>query len=174
MALPWWQHHKHFHWYDYHCYLCLQCFDTVGWAAGRGEQWGAGVVIRLVWGVHTCIRPTWCHCHSLSLASGKSRLVFTFPVPAHPGSPGQRAVKCVCVCVTITVTILLPSVLWHCWLGVRKSIRPVKIEWWGVGVVVCSKVQIVCIWSSCHPKTVSSLASFKSRLVLPLWYWLIL
>jgi len=21
------------------------------------------------------------------------------------------------------------SVLWHCWLGVRKSIRPVKIEW---------------------------------------------
>jgi len=25
----------------------------------------------------------------------------------------------------------LPSVLWHCWLGVRESIRPVKIEWWG-------------------------------------------
>ena len=24
---------------------------------------------------------------------------FTFLVPAHPGSPGQRAVKCVCVCV---------------------------------------------------------------------------
>ena len=36
-------------------------------------------------------------------------------------------------------------------------------------------VQIVCIWSSCchcHPKTPSSLASFKSRLVLPFWYWL--
>jgi len=28
-----------------------------------------------------------------------------------------------------------PSVLWHCWLGIRKSTRPVKIEWWGVGVV---------------------------------------
>jgi len=53
------------------------------------------------------------------------------------------------------------------WLGVRKSIQAVKIEWWGVGVVIC---QIVCIWSSwchCHPKT---LASFKSRLVLPFWY----
>jgi len=25
-------------------------------------------------------------------------------------------------------------VLWHCWLGVRKSVRAVKIEWWGVGV----------------------------------------
>jgi len=24
---------------------------------------------------------------------------FTFLVPAHPGSPGQKAVKCVCVCV---------------------------------------------------------------------------
>jgi len=50
----------------------------------------------------------------------------------------------------------LPSVLWNCWLGVRKSIRPVKIEWWGVGVVsVWSEVQIVCVWSSwfhCIPK----------------------
>ena len=27
------------------------------------------------------------------------------------------------------------SVLWHCWLGARKSIRPVKIEWRGAGVV---------------------------------------
>jgi len=33
----------------------------------------------------------------------------------------------------------LPSVLRHCWLGIRKSIRPVKIELWGVGVVICLK-----------------------------------
>ena len=26
----------------------------------------------------------------------------------------------------------VPPVLWHCWLGVRKSSRPVKFEWWGV------------------------------------------
>ena len=31
----------------------------------------------------------------------------------------------------------MPSVRWLCWLGVRKSIRPVKIKWWGVGVVIC-------------------------------------
>ena len=31
----------------------------------------------------------------------------------------------------------LPSVLSRCWLGGRKGIRPVKNEWWGVGVVVC-------------------------------------
>jgi len=29
------------------------------------------------------------------------------------------------------------SVLWCCWLGGRKGIRPVKTEWWGAGVVIC-------------------------------------
>ena len=28
--------------------------------------------------LQTCIWPSWCHCHSLSLASVKFRLVFTF------------------------------------------------------------------------------------------------
>jgi len=37
------------------------------------------------------------------------------------------------------------SVLWHCWLGVRKSIRPVKIEWWGVGVVICLERGADCL-----------------------------
>ena len=31
----------------------------------------------------------------------------------------------------------LPSVLWRCWLGGRKGIRPVKTEWWGAGMVIC-------------------------------------
>ena len=32
-----------------------------------------------VWSeVQTCIRPSWCHCHSLSLAAVKSRLVLPF------------------------------------------------------------------------------------------------
>jgi len=31
----------------------------------------------------------------------KIQIVFTFLVPAHLGSPGQRAVKRVCVCVLI-------------------------------------------------------------------------
>ena len=39
-------------------YGCLQCFDAVGWAAGRAsglqktEWWGAGVVICLERGAH--------------------------------------------------------------------------------------------------------------------------
>jgi len=53
----------------------------VGWQEGhpackKQEWWGAGVI---VWSkVHTCIWPSWCHCHSLSLASVKSRLVLPF------------------------------------------------------------------------------------------------
>ena len=37
---------------------------------------------------------------------------------------------------TLHISILMPSVLWRCWLGFRKSIWPVKIEWRGVGVVM--------------------------------------
>jgi len=34
-------------------------------------------------------------------------------------------------------SIYMPSVLWRCWLGGRKGIRPVKTEWWGAGMVIC-------------------------------------
>jgi len=37
----------------------------------------------------------------------KIRIGFTFLVPAHPGSPGQRAVKRVCVCVCEAVVVAL-------------------------------------------------------------------
>ena len=44
------------------------------------KKLSSGVLAWLsVWSeVHTCIRPSWCHCHSLSLASEKSRLVLPF------------------------------------------------------------------------------------------------
>jgi len=67
----------------------------------------------------------------------------------------------------------VPSVLWHCWLGGRKGIRPVKNLSGGIlaWLSVCSKMQ-TCIWPSwCHCHSLS-LASVKSRLVLPFWYWL--
>ena len=34
-------------------------------------------------------------------SSSKIQIGFTFLVPAHPGSPGQSAVKRVCVCVVL-------------------------------------------------------------------------
>ena len=35
----------------------------------------------------------------------KIQVGFTFLVPAHPGSPGQRAVKRVCVCACVCVSV---------------------------------------------------------------------
>jgi len=37
--------------------------------------------------------------------SSKIQIGFTFLVLAHPGSPGQRAVKRVCVCVCVCVCL---------------------------------------------------------------------
>jgi len=44
------------------------------------KKLSGGVLVCLsVWSkVQTCIWPSWCHCHSLSLASVKSRLVLPF------------------------------------------------------------------------------------------------
>ena len=43
------------------------------------KQSGGVLVWLSVWSkVQACIRPSWCHCHSLSLASVKSRLVLPF------------------------------------------------------------------------------------------------
>ena len=68
----------------------LQCwvnaFSALTLLVGRQEEYPAckklsgGVLVWLsVWiKVQTCIWPSWCHCHSLSLASVKSRLVLPF------------------------------------------------------------------------------------------------
>jgi len=64
--------------------------------------------------VQTCIWPSWCHCHSLSLAPVKSiQIGFTSLVPAHPGSPRKRAVKQVCVCVlTLNYNVCTKNSSW--------------------------------------------------------------
>ena len=50
--------------------------------------------------VQTCIQPSGCHCHSLSLASVKSRLVFPFWYRLTWVVPDKGPLNgCVCVCV---------------------------------------------------------------------------
>ena len=87
-------------------------FDIVGYSAltllvGRQEghpackkteQWGAGVVICLEQGADLHMAqlmplPLTVSCFS------KIQIDFTFLVPAHPGSPGKRAVKRARACV---------------------------------------------------------------------------
>jgi len=66
----------------------------------------------------------------------------------------------------------LPSVLWRCWLDGRKDIQPVKKLIGGVLAWLCVWSEVwTCIWPSwCHCHSLS-LASAKSRLVLPFCYW---
>jgi len=82
---------------------CLQCFDAVGWTAGRAsgllktEWWGAGVVIslELVADLHMSqlmLLPLTVSCFS------KIQIGFTILVLADPGSPGKRAVKYITGC----------------------------------------------------------------------------
>ena len=84
-------------------FVLLQCSDAVGWAAGRkktNEWWGAGMVVCLERGADLYMAqlmplPLTVSCFS------KTQIGFTFLVPAHPGSRGQRAVKRVCVLLTL-------------------------------------------------------------------------
>ena len=51
-----------------------------------------------VWSkVQTCMWPSWCHCHSLSLASVKSRLVLPFWHRLTWVVSEKRQLKCECV-----------------------------------------------------------------------------
>ena len=98
-------------------YYCLQCFDAVGWVAGRHpacKKRSDRVLAWLsVWSeVQTCIWPSWCHGHSLSLASVKSRLVLPFwywltRVVLDKGPLNE----CVCVCACVRVCACALSLL---------------------------------------------------------------
>ena len=128
---------------------CSCAFSALTLLVGRQEghlackKLSCGLLAWLsVWSkVQTCIWPSWCHCHSLSLASAKSRLVFTFLVTAYPGSPGKWAVKRVCVIVIPTVTdrrhctpllevdFSSPPQAYFCWISQSMSLSA-SVDYW--------------------------------------------
>ena len=65
-------------------------------ACKKTERWGAGVVICLEQSADLHMAQRISLPLTVSYFS-KIQVGFTFLVPAHPGSPGQRAVKRVCV-----------------------------------------------------------------------------
>ena len=111
---------------------------------------------------------------------------FTFLVLAHPGSPGKRAIKWFKWLHYLLkkgvrslsknywrfslVTVWLPSVLWHCWLGGRKGIRPVKTEWWGAGVVICLERCVDLHTAQPMPLILTVSCFSKIQICLPFWY----
>jgi len=82
------------------------------------KQLSGGVLAWLsVWSkVQTCIRLSWCHCRSMSLAFVKSRLVLPFwyqltRVVPDKGPLNGCVCVCVCVCVIVTcgITVLVDN-----------------------------------------------------------------
>ena len=66
----------------------------------KTEWWGAGVVICLERGADLHVAQLKLMPLPLSVSCfSKIQIGFTFLIPAHPGSPGKRAVKQVYVCL---------------------------------------------------------------------------
>ena len=62
---------------------------------------------------------------------------------------------------------------WHCWLGGRKGIRPVKkTEWWDAGMVMCLGKGADLYMAQLMPLPLTISCSSILRLVLPFWCWL--
>ena len=73
--------------------------------------------------------------------------------------------------------MLSASVLWRCWLGGRKGIRPVKTEWWGTGVVICLERGADLHMAQLMPLPLTVSCFSKIQIGLPFWYrltWVIL
>jgi len=92
-----------------HPFSALNPFSALTLLVGRQEghlackKLSGGLLAWLsVWSkVQTCIWPSWCHCHSLSLASIKSRLVLPFWYRLTWVVPEKGPLNgCVCVCGT--------------------------------------------------------------------------
>ena len=99
-------------------------FSALTLLAGRQEghpackKLSGGVLAWLsVWSeVQTCIWPSCCHCHSLSLASVRSRLVLPFWYRLTQVVLDKGPLNgCVCVCVCVCVC----SVRWMCGVKVK-------------------------------------------------------
>jgi len=152
--MPW--HDQHTFWllysmtsrviYTLLCYVSDLAFCaltlSVGWQEGHPacKKLSGGVLAWLsIWSeVQTCICPSWCHCHSLSLASVKSRLVLPF---------WYRLTRVVlekgllngCVCVLLVIFVLnmtvlsrILALLHQIWIGVLAPIpdrEPRKNGW---------------------------------------------
>jgi len=70
-------------------------------ACKKTEWWDAGVVVCVEQGADLHMAKLMPLPLTVSSFS-KIQIGFTFLVPAHPGSPGKRAVKCVCVSMVFT------------------------------------------------------------------------
>ena len=118
-------------------FTSLQCFDPSVlchcWLGGRKgirplkTEWWALAWLSVWSEVQTCICPSWCHCHSLSLASVKSRLALPFwyrltRVVSEKGPLNG----CVCMCVCYKSTGWAKKVGPHSWPNFCQILTDLK------------------------------------------------
>ena len=110
----------------------------VGWQEGHPacKKLSGGMLAWLsVWSeVETCMRPSWCHCHSKSLASLKSRLVL--PLWYQPTWVGLEKGP-LNVCVT------------H---GKYSQTKTMFNVYW---IIICQSTKLLAVWWLRHPRKVN-------------------
>ena len=120
-------------------FVC-NAFSALTLLVGRQEghpackKQSGGVLAWLsVWSdVQTCIWPSWCHCHSLSLAPVKSRLVLPFWYRLTQVVLEKRPLNG-CCCVVVCVCILLNKrfdLIWEWFLEQSGSAVTWLIKQW--------------------------------------------
>ena len=125
-----------------HCVAFSALTLLVGWQEGHPacKKLSSGMLAWLfVWSeVQTCIWPSWCHCHSLSLASVKSRLVLPFwyrPIRVVPEKGPLNG--CVCYYTALLFQFLCISL---------ASVQSVLYMGWRVVTVICGRDMIAIFW----------------------------
>ena len=93
----------------------------------------------------------WTSWSNLARNAVRSTLSIYTQIQGYSTVPLTILCNTTCICACLCTICLHCSVLWCS----SKGIRPVKTEWWGIGVVICLKwLQMICIWFSwchCHP-----------------------
>ena len=82
-----------------------------------------------VWSeMQTCICPSWCHCHSLSLALVKSRLVLCFWYWLTQVVPEKGPLNgCVCVCCIAYTFLIIYEKIHQFLLSVKRDAHERKL-----------------------------------------------
>ena len=102
-------------------------FSALTLLVGRQEGHLSGGVLAWlsIWSeVQTCIWPSWCHCHSLSLASVKFRLVLPFWYRLTWVVPEKGPLKLKWVVVVVVVVLLCSK---NGWMWYENSL--IAFDW---------------------------------------------
>ena len=96
-----------------------------------------------VWSeVQTCVWPSWCHCHSMSLAAVKSRLVLSFWYWLTRVVPDKVLLNgCVCVCVRVCVLWSRMKCCWYDFSVLHLLASAIEYKFKSIPLI---KVQFKC------------------------------